>query len=168
MGVNDAGEMLEVAKEECGRLEREVANLRAAEDLVNSEHADVVAQLKLTAAEDLVYVRRIEAERDAAYAAIERVQNLTGDIGPEARRILSQLPTDALAQVKADAWTEGYEAGRDDESFCARGLSSDPDAAEHPHDNPYATDALAAAHTADLQRQNEVYAATPMNEGLGE
>jgi len=30
------------------------------------------------------------------------------------------------------------------------------------------TDALADAHTADLQRQNAAYAASPMNEGLGE
>lgn len=30
-----------------------------------------------------------ERERDAALAAIEQVLNLTGDIGPEARRILS-------------------------------------------------------------------------------
>ncbi|TFD47584.1 hypothetical protein E3T46_17485 [Cryobacterium sp. Hh11] len=44
MGATDDREMLEVAKEECGRLEREVA------------------ALKLTAAEDLRYVRRIEGE----------------------------------------------------------------------------------------------------------
>jgi len=32
MGINNAAEMLEVAKEECGRLEREVAGLRSEVD----------------------------------------------------------------------------------------------------------------------------------------
>jgi hypothetical protein len=50
MGANDDREMLEVAKEECGRLEREVAAFH------------------LTLAEDTRYMTRIEAERDAAIA----------------------------------------------------------------------------------------------------
>lgn len=40
-------------------------------------------------------------------------------------------------QLKAAAWGEGYEAGWADESFDSRGLSTDPDADEHPHANPY-------------------------------
>jgi hypothetical protein len=40
-------------------------------------------------------------------------------------------------RVAEKAWDEGHELGVADESFAGRGLSSDPDAAEHPHDNPY-------------------------------
>jgi hypothetical protein len=41
-------------------------------------------------------------------------------------------------EVAAKAWDEGYEAGQGDEAHWSRGLSSDPGADEHPHDNPYA------------------------------
>lgn len=42
-----------------------------------------------------------------------------------------------LAAGRAEAWDEGYAAGSDDVSFEARGLSTDSDAHEHPHENPY-------------------------------
>ncbi len=113
MGMNDDREMLEVAKEECGRLEREVA------------------ALKLTLAEDTRYMTRIESERDAAYAVIEAVQEVVNneampdevhgdswvmveDLAP----ILAQSPAEALAghdrkvaakalDVAADSWLHG-------------------------------------------------------------
>jgi hypothetical protein len=43
----------------------------------------------------------------------------------------------AVQQARAEAWDEGYDAGVGDESFSSRGLSTDPDADEFPHDNPY-------------------------------
>jgi len=73
-----------------------------------------------------------------------------------------------VAAAKKEAWDEGYESGVDDESFTARGSLSDPDAAEHPHDNPYATDTLAAAHTTDLREQSKLYAASPRPDSEGE
>ena len=42
-----------------------------------------------------------------------------------------------LADIRAEAWDEGYSAGGDDEAFNSRGLSSDPNADECPHENPY-------------------------------
>lgn len=58
------------------------------------------------------------------------------------------LDSDWLAQrdrrVRAEAWDEGYEAGRDDELFDQRGLSTDSDAHEYPHANPYRADQIEA------------------------
>lgn len=113
MGSNDAAEMLEVAKEECGRLEREVA------------------ALKLTLAEDTRYMTRIESERDAAYAVIAAVRQCRHGIKPsmgqmgaiwyEVRRVdeaLAKSPANALAahdrevaatalDAAADSWLHG-------------------------------------------------------------
>ena len=69
--------------------------------------------------------------------------------------------------AKKEAWDEGYESGVDDESFTARGSLSDPDAAEHPHYNPYAHDNLAAAHATDLREQSKHYAVKAMNSDDG-
>jgi len=73
-----------------------------------------------------------------------------------------------VAAAKGEAWDEGYESGVDDESFTARGSLSDPDAAEHPHYNPYVHDPLAAAHTTDLREQSKHYAVKAMPDGVGE
>lgn len=56
----------------------------------------------------------------------------------------------ALAPIRAAerqeaaraAWDEGYETGRDDECFDQRGLSTDSDAHEYPHANPYRADGV--------------------------
>lgn len=53
---------------------------------------------------------------------------------------LAEVLAAYVAEHQAQAWDEGYEAGRGDESFDARGLMTDSDAAEHPHDNPYRED----------------------------
>jgi|GEM_PF-6128410 len=44
------------------------------------------------------------------------------------------LASPALRELLADAWQDGYDAGRDDESFYSRGVGPDPDV---PHDNPW-------------------------------
>lgn len=44
-------------------------------------------------------------------------------------------------QIAERAWDEGYWTGRDDEVFDQRGLSTDSDAHEYPHDNPYSEEA---------------------------
>jgi hypothetical protein len=80
----------------------------------------------------------------------DRVRNLyswayawrTEDDGDEtdlsATRERQRVEFDAwLRAHDAEVWDEGYKAGDADEAFRSRGLSSDPDAAEHPHDNPY-------------------------------
>lgn len=121
MGANNAAERLEVAKDEVGRLEREVATLRAEKD---SPHADAKYWGELQVeragrADDYEWMKakvdQVAAERCAALAAITRVLNLTGDIGPEARRILTQAPVDALAEHdKAVADAARVEAARDE------------------------------------------------------
>jgi len=190
MGVNDAGEMLEVAKEECGRLEREVANLRAAEDLVNSEHAAVVEQLKLTAAEDLVYVRRIEAERDTAIAQRDASRQVNAEFLAARSTVVAdhEVCTQESEKLKrrVDHWANASESYAWTVEAVRAARSNHPECTEHPDGDVIScgwkravldidaalaklpTDTLAAAHMADLQRQNAVYAASPMNEGLGE
>ncbi|TFD41736.1 hypothetical protein E3T37_03530 [Cryobacterium sp. TMT2-10] len=133
MGANDAAEMLEVEKEEVGRLEREVATLRAEKD---SPHADAKYWAELQTeragrAADYEWMKakvdQVAAERCAALAVIERVLNLIGDVGPEARRILTQVSTDALAEhdrrVRAEELEEVASHLTDDylaRALCAR------------------------------------------------
>lgn len=75
-----------------------------------------------------------EEQLAAAQAAIQRVLNLIGDIGPEARRILTQSPTDALEAAKAAAWDEGYTRGFYDREMLHGEVR---DASEGASDNPY-------------------------------
>lgn len=42
-----------------------------------------------------------------------------------------------VVEQQAQAWDEGYSEGWEDEAFESRGLSTDPDAADYPHHNPY-------------------------------
>ncbi|TFD41735.1 hypothetical protein E3T37_03525 [Cryobacterium sp. TMT2-10] len=66
-------------------------------------------------------------------------RTLGQDMGPLIDRTTDAILADGYRREPlARAWYAGYEAGSADESFSARGLSSDPDAAEHPHANPYA------------------------------
>jgi len=228
MGANDDREMLEVAKEECGRLEREVAELKRYEALANKHwHRDqddlalvvaerdkalaerdasrqVNAEFLAARSEDVLvegsffradefpailgnYMRlsvanssamkagylhteRIRGQRDAAEAAIAAVQAVVDDeaipdefhgdnwvMVEDLAPILAKSPADALAEVRATAWDEGAEAHE------GRALSTPSGMPIDPPLNPYRTQSLADAHTADLQRQNAVYAASPMN-----
>jgi hypothetical protein len=171
MGSNDAAEMLEVAKEECRRLERDLAGERRgrqrdydwmmrklgevvdARDMaiaqrdasrqVNAEFlaarsAEVLVEGSFFRADEFpailgnymrlndvnsaamkagyLHTERMRGQRDAAYAAIERVLNLTGDFGPEARRILTQVPTDALADHR-EVWDAGYAKALTDDGY---------------------------------------------------
>lgn len=52
-------------------------------------------------------------------------------------------------EARAEAWDEGYEAGYNDCLFDTRGLSTDPDAAEFPHSNPYRTTSDATTEEAE-------------------
>lgn len=84
----------------------------------------------------------LEAERDAALAVIEQAYTVAMmQSGKAAARILATAPTDALAELKRviaeKAWDEGNEAGYDDRLFEERGSSTDSDAHEYPHKNPY-------------------------------
>jgi len=110
------------------------------------------------------------AERDAAYAVIAEVREATEDeaipdevhgdnwvLVEDLAPILAKSPADALAEVKADVWDESAEAHEGRALSTPSGLPIDPPL------NPYRTQWLADAHTADLQRQNAVYAASPMN-----
>ncbi|WP_105033514.1 hypothetical protein [Cryobacterium aureum] len=60
------------------------------------------------------------------------------------REMFGSVMRAARAKVAADraahdaeVWDEGYEAGDADALFDERGLSTDSNAAEHPHANPY-------------------------------
>ena len=226
MGANDDREMLEVAKEECGRLEREVAafHLTLAEDTrymtrieaerdaaiaqrdasrqVNAEFlaaqsVDVLVEgsyfradefpailgnyMRLSVANSsamkagYLHTERMRGQRDAAYATIAAVQAVVDDeaipdefhgdnwvMVEDLAPILAKSPADALAEVRATAWDEGAEAHE------GRALSTPSGMPIDPPLNPYRTQSLADAHTADLQRQNAVYAASPMPDREGE
>lgn len=56
----------------------------------------------------------------------------------DAMREQAQWVLDAVADdLRAEGWDEGYDTGEGDVLFFERGLSTAPDAHEHPHDNPY-------------------------------
>ena len=80
MGINDAAEMLESAKEECGRLERELASEKAGRQRdFQWMHAKVGEVL---------------GERDEALAIIADVRKV--NTWNDLNRILTQSPLDAL------------------------------------------------------------------------
>lgn len=63
-----------------------------------------------------------------------------------AEAVLAALaPAHAAERQEAarEAWGQGYETGRDDEWFSQRGISTDSDAHEYPHANPYRADGVA-------------------------
>jgi hypothetical protein len=92
----------------------------------------------------------LRAERDALTEQVAALQAVIADALHQTKRgniatpphviaALTQSPVDALEAVKEKAWDEGYEAGSGDEAHYARGLSTDPGASDHPHENPYHT-----------------------------
>lgn len=103
--------------------------------------------------------REIVSEKDARIAALEEqlrtlaeqiaqtlesaCSSITEEYGccedcAEAARIARGcVPLDGEPLTLADAWDQGYETGMDDELFHQRGSSSDSDAHEYPHTNPY-------------------------------
>lgn len=59
---------------------------------------------------------------------------------------MAQMPESITVDVRtfpqirdllADVWDEAYADGYDDGLYITRGLSTDPDAGDYPHDNPY-------------------------------
>lgn len=79
---------------------------------------------------------KTQAERDELS---EQVRILNSPPAHLYRRFRAErdVARKALEQSQADAWDEGYDAGRGDEAHIARGLSTDPGADEVPHSNPY-------------------------------
>lgn len=78
----------------------------------------------------------LRAERDLLKAvALRQVQYRKTQVARLTRERDEALA--ALNAVKAEAWDEGYETGEGDLAFEFRGLSTDPDASEFPHKNPY-------------------------------
>ena len=104
MGSNDAAEMLEVAKEECGRLEREVAELKRHEALAEKHWHRDQADLAL-----------IVAERDAALAVIAAASVIASRNTWAAETVcmiragLAQSPTDALAAHDASVIAAAFD-----------------------------------------------------------
>jgi len=174
MGVNDAAEQLEVAIEEVGKLEREVAELRTelnyAEKILDA-HAQAVPQLV--------------AERDAAFATVEMLadwgQEFFGSVrwagglddtesesGLSPAAILSRFPADALAEhdrtVKAEALEEAaalreaeYRKATREMGFKRQFLG------EWLPETP----TLAEQHTTALAEQSAHYRDNPMNSDDG-
>ena len=100
-------------------------------------------------------------ELAAALAAIERVLNLTGDIGPEARRILTQLPSDALDDHDVALIATHTEMIMDTTRAAAVQAIADAEMRGYQRQmGERISEALAA--------QNRHYTASPMNEGVGE
>lgn len=79
--------------------------------------ADALEQMATTLEYDAAYMKNLEAERDAAYAVIEQaVKYAKYDFGTGIQGLLAiadTVPTDALREVKAQAWAEGYASGQD-------------------------------------------------------
>lgn len=116
MGANDAKEQLEVAIEVTGQLEREVRELTAKlaqRTAQRDEFKRLFAACHPVHLDGVQKAHAMQGERDAAYALIERVLNLTGDIGPEARRILTQVPANALAAHDAEVAATALDKARD-------------------------------------------------------
>jgi hypothetical protein len=91
MGSNDAAEMLEVAKEECGRLEREVAALKSADALAEKHWHRDQADLAL-----------VVAERDKAIAERDASRQVNAEF----------LAARAdMARHDAEIWADGWHAG---------------------------------------------------------
>lgn len=80
------------------------------------------------------------------YAAQVREEMVSDDgylADPERVLLLIEKVRAAERQEAArEAWDEGYETGRDDECFDQRGLSTNSDAHEYPHANPYRADGV--------------------------
>lgn len=99
MGAHDDREMLEVAIEECGRLEREVAFAKAR---IRGAVKDFdAAYRRADNAEDAVDV--LKAERDALAAVIEQVRRWDDgytDV-PDLETILATSPAQSLANLQA-------------------------------------------------------------------
>ena len=158
MGANDAAEMLEVAKEECGRLERELVAAKvnaevawgtarkalAERDASREVNAELLAARGDVAAENrrrgrLVNmgtseIHSLHAELDAAYAVIAAVREVVDNEAiPDERHGDSWVMVEDLSPILAQSSTD-----------------------------------LAAAHTADLAAQSAHYRDAPMNEGVGE
>lgn len=93
MGMNDAAEMLEVAKAECERLEAENAGLAAAIERVRA-----ILDAPVAPYGDPTVPTWTERESLSELYADEFVDRLDA--------ILATSPTDALEAVKADAWTD--------------------------------------------------------------
>lgn len=163
MGINDAGEMLEVAKEECGRLER------------------AVAALKLTAAEDLRYVRRIEGENvdllltmtelKPAEVLVEGNYFAMNDLPAILGNFIRLNDENAASMKRGWLHTEQIKAERDAANAAidqVLNLIGDIGPRARRILMTHLLESRATAHTAALQAQNAVYRATPMNEGVGE
>ena len=118
----------------------------------------------LTHAERELLTTRLQAalaERDAALSAIERVLNLTGDIGPEARRILKQLPTDALNDHDLALIATHTEMIMNTTRAAAVQAIADAEMRGYQRQ-------MGERISGALAAQNRHYTASPMNEGVGE
>ena len=133
MGATDDLEMLEVAKEECGRLERENAELRSVADRDERILAwDAVAShpffrecystdgtLLDAMVEKLSAASKIQAERDGLLALLAKVtveledyrnDSDVGDAADYLLTILATTPAQSLAAHDAATWDEGWGA----------------------------------------------------------
>lgn len=120
MGATDANEMLEVAKEECIRLERENAELRTVINsvdfrrryLMGMDEGQVVAELLEWKANAGITLREDKRHMGELAAVIEEVRayNHSGLI-PEPRlaAILAKTRSDALDRVKREAAAEAVD-----------------------------------------------------------
>ena len=167
MGAFDDREMLEVAKEECGRLERENAELRADVE-IRRKAVDEWIRKALLAREKR---DEIAAERDGLLVTIEAVRKSAQealaecpDDEPEMSALwvfetLATSPAQSLANLQAalvleyidspehaeslreakyDAWGEGYEVGVNDIANGSTPLGNSID----PEPSPYRKGAI--------------------------
>ena len=92
------------------------------------QHSTDVALVRAGYAARDAEVEELRAERDEALAVIERakyrlIYDAPDDIYYDAHvsdalEILNIAPADALRDVKAEVWSEGYEVGRGERRWC--------------------------------------------------
>lgn len=153
MGVNDAREQLEVAIEEVGRLEREVATLRAEKD---SPHADAKywAEWQMERAE----VRRLRRLAHMCNSEIHSLHDASAEFAnaltlhKDKIDVLTSERDAAIAAVARVRALRRISLGMGNEIFDARSV----------------IEALAEQHATALAEQSKRFTETPIQDDAGE